>query len=105
MQKNNRTANTVTWSGHATLLVQMGGWNILTDPHFSKRASPVQWTGPMRVVPPGLDLWDLPAIDVVVISHNHYDSLDRQSIISLYEREGGKDTAFFVPLGVKTWFR
>jgi N-acyl-phosphatidylethanolamine-hydrolysing phospholipase D len=101
----NREITTLTWIGHATVLFQLEGNNILTDPHFSERASPVQWVGPRRVVPPGLALKDLPPIDIVVISHDHYDSLDTQSIVKLYEREGGKETTFFVPLGLKSWFK
>ncbi|MDZ7696828.1 MAG: MBL fold metallo-hydrolase [Deltaproteobacteria bacterium] len=100
----NRSINTVTWIGHATVLVQMAGKNILTDPHFSKRASPVQWAGPKRVVPPGIAMDQLPAIDMVVISHDHYDALDEQSIVDLHTRPGGDHTQFFVPLGLKTWF-
>jgi L-ascorbate metabolism protein UlaG (beta-lactamase superfamily) len=103
--KTNRTRTTLTWIGHATLLLQLNGKNILTDPHFSKRASPVQWAGPRRVVAPALGIQDLPPIDVVVISHNHYDSLDRNSIISLFRREVGQDTLFFVPLGLSAWFK
>jgi len=103
--KTNRARTTLTWIGHATLLLQLNGKNIVTDPHFSKRASPVQWAGPNRVVPPALAIQDLPPIDVVVISHNHYDSLDKNSIISLLNREGGRDTLFFVPLGLSTWFK
>ncbi len=103
--KTNRTQTTLTWIGHATLLLQLSGKNILTDPHFSRRASPVQWAGPRRVVAPGLSIQDLPPIDVVVISHNHYDSLDRNSIINLFNRDGGQDTLFFVPLGLSAWFK
>ena len=101
---HNRDQNTVTWIGHATLLVQMGGYNILTDPHFSERTSPVQWAGPERVAPLGLALEDLPPIDIVVISHDHYDSLDEQSIKKLHQRPGGGKTRFYVPMGLKNWF-
>ena len=99
--KQNRVKKTVTWIGHATVLVQVGGYNILTDPHFSRRASPVQWAGPERVVPPGLAFKDLPAIDIVVISHDHYDALDAQTIKMLHRRPGGEKTRFYVPLGLK----
>ena len=102
--RSNREKTTLTWIGHAAILLQVAGTNILTDPHFSDRASPVQWAGPKRVVAPGLALEDLPPIDVVVISHEHYDSLDKHSIVELYEREGGQDTTFYVPLGLKGWF-
>lgn len=103
--KSNREKTTLTWIGHATVLLQMNGKNILTDPHFSKRASPVQWAGPERVVSPGLSFNELPPIDIVVISHSHYDSLDKQTIINLSKREGGENTIFFVPLGLKSWFQ
>ena len=102
--KQNRDKNTVTWIGHATLLLQMAGYNILTDPHFSKRTSPVQWAGPERVAPLGLALEDLPPIDIVVISHDHYDSLDEQTIKKLRQRPGGEKTRFYIPLGLKNWF-
>lgn len=101
---HNRDQKTVTWIGHATLLVQIGGYNILSDPHFSERASPVQWAGPQRVAPLGLALEDLPPIDLVVISHDHYDSLDEQTIKKLRQRPGGEKTRFYVPLGLKDWF-
>ena len=102
--RQNSDRNTVTWIGHATILLQMDGFNILTDPHFSKRTSPVQWAGPERVAPLGLALEDLPPIDIVVISHDHYDALDEQSIKKLRRRPGGEKTRFFVPLGLKDWF-
>ncbi|MFC1829429.1 MBL fold metallo-hydrolase [Thermodesulfobacteriota bacterium] len=102
---SNTEKNTLTWIGHATLLVQIDGKNILTDPLFSDRASPVQWAGPKRVVPPGLSLDDLPPIDIVVISHNHYDALDIGSIKRLHERDGARRTKYFVPLGLGRWFR
>jgi N-acyl-phosphatidylethanolamine-hydrolysing phospholipase D len=96
--------NTVTWIGHATVLLQLDGMNILTDPHFSERASPVQWAGPKRVVRPGIPMEALPNIDMVFISHDHYDSLDKQTIRDLHKRPGGEETLFFVPLGLKHWF-
>jgi L-ascorbate metabolism protein UlaG (beta-lactamase superfamily) len=101
----NRTQNTATWIGHATVLLQIGGMNVLTDPQFSERASPVQWFGPRRAAPPGIALEDLPPIDLVVISHDHYDSLDRNTIRSLRRRPGGERTLFLAPLGLARWFR
>ena len=89
----------VTWIGHATTLVQSNGLNILTDPIFSERASPVTFVGPKRAQPPGIALDDLPPIDVVLVSHNHYDHLDRFSVVRLHERSQGR-TLFLVPLGV-----
>jgi len=103
--RSNTDKVTLTWIGHATLLLQLDGKNILTDPVFSQRASPVQWAGPKRVVPPGLAFENLPPIDMVVISHDHYDALDKPTIVKLHQRKGGADTVFFVPLGFKNWFR
>src|SRR5450631_1830550 len=92
----------VTWIGHATMLVQASGLNVLTDPIFSRRASPVQFVGPARAQAPGIALEDLPHIDVVAISHNHYDHLDRDSVKMLAGQKGGAPL-FLVPLGVKAW--
>ncbi|MEW6671267.1 MAG: MBL fold metallo-hydrolase [Thermodesulfobacteriota bacterium] len=102
--RSNTDKTTLTWIGHATLLFQLEGKNILTDPVFSQRASPVQWAGPKRVVPPGLAFEDLPPIDMVLISHDHYDALDKSTVWALYQRKGGADTLFVVPLGFKGWF-
>lgn len=98
----NRTTPSATWIGHATMLVQVGGMNVLTDPVFSEHASPVGFAGPQRKVRPGLTLAQLPHVDVVVISHNHYDHLDRDSVIGLNNQAGGAPL-FLVPLGVKSW--
>jgi N-acyl-phosphatidylethanolamine-hydrolysing phospholipase D len=92
----------ITWIGHATMLVQAGGLNVLTDPIFSERAFPVQIAGPKRAQPPGLAVDELPPIDVVLISHNHYDHLDRNSVIALSNRARAA-TLFIVPLGIKPW--
>jgi L-ascorbate metabolism protein UlaG (beta-lactamase superfamily) len=93
----------VTWIGHATLLVQVGGLNVLTDPIFSERASPVPFAGPKRVVPPEPAPGELPHIDAVVISHDHYDHLDIPSVRLLAAQPGGSPR-FFVGLGLKRWF-
>ena len=93
----------MTWVGHATMLVQASGLNVLTDPVFSDRASPVQFAGPKRAQPPGLALAQLPPIDVVLISHNHYDHLDKNTVVELSRQSQGA-TLFIVPLGVKNWF-
>ncbi|KND54625.1 Outer membrane protein romA [Candidatus Paraburkholderia kirkii] len=100
--KANRTADTLTWIGHASALVQIGGVNILTDPMFSERASPFRFLGPRRRKPPGLTLDELPHIDIVLISHNHYDHLDRPSVEAI-NRQAGGPPRFLVPLGVKAW--
>jgi L-ascorbate metabolism protein UlaG (beta-lactamase superfamily) len=66
----------LTYVHHATTLLQVDGLNVLTDPIWSERASPFGWIGPRRVRPPGLRFEDLPPIDLVLLSHNHYDHLD-----------------------------
>ena len=66
----------VTWVNHSTFLIQIANVNVLTDPIWSKRASPVQWVGPRRHHVPGVRFEDLPPIDAVLISHNHYDHMD-----------------------------
>ena len=93
----------VTWVGHATVLLRVGGRTVITDPQFSERASPVAFAGPKRVVPAVPSIDQLPHIDVVVISHNHYDHLDRDSVTKLAAQKGGSPK-FFVPLGLKSWF-
>ncbi len=97
----NRSESTLTWVGHATLLLQHAGLNLLTDPHFSGCASPLAWIGPRRVTPPGLALDDLPPIDLVLISHNHYDHLDRRSVERLARRPGAGETEWLVPTGLR----
>jgi N-acyl-phosphatidylethanolamine-hydrolysing phospholipase D len=99
--RDNRTEPTVTWVGHSTLLVQLDGVNLLTDPHWSDRASPVSFAGPRRVTPPGLRLEDLPPIHLVLISHDHYDHLDVPTVLRLAEAHR---PLFLVPLGLKAWF-
>lgn len=80
--------------GHSTVLVRLDGQWILTDPVFSDRASPVQWMGPKRFHQPPIALQDLPAIDVVLISHDHYDHLDKAAVKVLADKVG----CFLVPL-------
>jgi L-ascorbate metabolism protein UlaG (beta-lactamase superfamily) len=89
---------TITWIGHSTFLVQVDGINILTDPNWNDRVSPVSFVGPRRLVAPGLRFEDLPKIDAVVISHDHYDHLDEMTVRRLAVAHGPR---FFVPLGLK----
>ena len=99
----NRTEPTVTWIGHASFLVQLAGRNLLVDPQFSERASPVPFAGPRRIVPLPIGIAELPRIDVVLISHNHYDHLDLASVRALAARPEGSPL-FLVPLGLRRWF-
>lgn len=87
-----------TWVGHSTVLLQIGALNVLTDPMWSERASPVSFAGPARFVPPAVDFDALPSIDLVLLSHNHYDHLDRPTVKRLAERFPDADWA--VPLGL-----
>jgi N-acyl-phosphatidylethanolamine-hydrolysing phospholipase D len=91
---------TVTWIGHSTLLVQLDGLNVLTDPQWSERSSPLSWAGPRRLAPPGIAFEALPPIHVVVISHDHYDHLDLPTVRRL---AAAHDPLFLVPLGLKAW--
>ena len=86
----------IAWIGHATVLIQAGGLNILTDPQFSDSASPLAFVGFKRATPPGIALADLPPIDVVLLSHNHYDHLDADSIRALTRHS--PDARYLVPL-------
>jgi len=102
LEKPGEESLQVTWIGHASLLVQMDGLNILTDPVFSSRCSPSQYFGPMRYRDVPMQISELPKIHAVVISHNHYDHLDYYTVKELNERFG-KSLQWFVPLGLKTW--
>lgn len=86
----------VTFIGHATTLIQVDGQNLLTDPIWSERASPISFVGPRRYVPPAIDFDDLPRIDIVMISHDHYDHLDLPTLRRLHDRF---DPIFVVGLG------
>ena len=87
----------VTFVNHATFLIQTGGFNILTDPVFSERTSPLSFIGPKRIHKPGIEIDKLPKIDVIIISHDHYDHLDLDSIDALIARDNPK---LFMGLGV-----
>lgn len=96
----NGTVPTITWIGHSTFLVQIDGVNILTDPIWSDRASPLPFAGPKRLVPPGIRFENLPPIHAVVISHDHYDHLDEATVRAIARVHHAR---FFVPLGFKPW--
>ena len=99
----NRGVPTLTWLGHSTFLVQLGGINLLTDPHLSPRASPFSNLGPKRWMPPALEVEQLPHIDFALISHNHYDHLDEATVTRLARQPGGPPR-YMVPLGLADWF-
>lgn len=94
----------LTWVGHSTYLIQLPGVNLLTDPVWSRRVSPVQWAGPSRIRPPGVAFDDLPTIDVVLLSHDHFDHLDRPTVRRLHSRFGD-DLQWIAPLGHAEWLR
>jgi N-acyl-phosphatidylethanolamine-hydrolysing phospholipase D len=88
----------VTWMGHSSAVLEIGGRRILTDPVWSERASPVSFAGPRRWVPPPLPLDRLPAPDLVLLSHNHYDHMDRPTVRWLARR--WPSLPWVAPLGV-----
>ncbi|MGY2134113.1 MBL fold metallo-hydrolase [Hymenobacter sp. HD11105] len=90
----------VTFVNHGTFLLQFDSLNVLTDPIWSERTSPYQWIGPKRLRPPGLRFDDLPPIDAIVISHNHYDHLDVNTLRRLAARDQPR---IFVGLGIKAF--
>jgi N-acyl-phosphatidylethanolamine-hydrolysing phospholipase D len=93
----------LTWVGQSTFLVQVPGLNLLTDPHWSERASPSQWFGPRRLVIPGVAWESLPPIDVVLLSHDHFDHLDEDTVRRLHARFGDP-LRWITPLGYRAWF-
>lgn len=93
--------DTITWIGQSTTLLKIDGKVIVTDPFFSERAGP-GYFGPSRSVPPGISPNNLPTVDIIVISHNHYDHLDVDFVESL---AGRKDIEVVVPLGIGAFFR
>ncbi|HEY6093082.1 MAG TPA: MBL fold metallo-hydrolase [Gemmatimonadales bacterium] len=97
------SALTITWVGHSSLLIQLAGLNILTDPMWSERASPVSFAGPRRWVAPGIEFDDLPPLDVVLESHNHYDHLDDQTVRRLTRRF--PEAQWVVAMGLASFVR
>ena len=86
----------ISFVGHTTFLIQAAGLNIITDPVLSPRASPVSFAGPLRVNPPGVAFERLPKIDVILVTHNHYDHLDLATIRRIHDRDRCRIVA---PLG------
>jgi len=98
----NEHDNYFIWIGHSTFLIKKRGITILSDPVFSDRASPLKNFGPKRLIPPAIPIQSLPHIDIVTISHNHYDHLDIDSIKKIYNKN--LDTIFLIPMGDKDIF-
>ena len=90
------------WINHSTYMIQVDGINILTDPIWGKRCSPVPFIGPKRLHPPAVPIEELPQIDVVLVSHDHYDHLCKQSVKKLHSRF--PNILWYVPVGLKSWF-
>lgn len=99
--KKLKNENTITWIGQSTVILKIDGNVILTDPFFVKRSGPGN-LGPRRAVPPGLPAKSLPEVNIIVISHNHYDHLDADFVESLLNK---KDIEVVVPLGLGEFFR
>lgn len=91
------------WLGHSSILLRLQGKYLLTDPVFSRRASPLRFAGPQRRTPPALAIADIPQLDAVLISHNHYDHLDAWTLRALLRRF--PEVHFFAPLGLGKWIR
>jgi L-ascorbate metabolism protein UlaG (beta-lactamase superfamily) len=92
----------VSWFGHSTALVEIDGYRVLTDPVWSDRCSPSDLVGPQRLHPPPVQLEGLPAVDAVIISHDHYDHLDIDTVMALARTQRAP---FFVPLGIGAHLR
>jgi len=90
--------NTITWLGQSTFLIRIDGKYIITDPFLTNNAFPFSWGGPERYTPPGMNIKNLPPIDLLVISHDHHDHLDPKTLEALPNKE---KITVFVPLGLK----
>jgi L-ascorbate metabolism protein UlaG (beta-lactamase superfamily) len=98
---NSIDGDRISWLGHATFLINVSGTTILTDPFLNEFASPISWAGPRRFVDPGISLENLPQIDIMIVSHNHYDHLDEKTIDSLDNKDR---IHVLVPLGLRSFF-
>ncbi len=97
-----RSGLRITWMGHSTSLVEIDAVRILIDPLWDERAAPTTWAGPKRFFPPPLALADIPAIDAVIVSHDHYDHLGAHSIRRLAQLPALRHAQWITPLGVGT---
>ena len=96
---NNKNTNFAIWIGHSTFLINLNGDYILTDPIFSDRASPLKNIGPKRLIEPAININEIPKVDIVTISHNHYDHLDIKSLKIIANKF--PQAKFLVPVGDK----
>lgn len=101
-EKISDSTQVITYINHSTFLIQTNGLNLITDPVYSERVSPVSFAGPKRMRPPGIHFDDLPKLDIVMISHNHYDHLD---INTLKKIQKHFDPLFITPLGVDLYLQ
>ncbi len=99
-QKPPESGLRITWMGHSSLLIELDGVRLLVDPVWDERASPVSWSGPKRFFPAPLALEELPLIDAVLISHDHYDHLGKETIKKLARLESFQKTRWVTSLGV-----
>ena len=90
----------VTWMGHSSMLIEIDGARVLVDPVWDLRSSPVSWAGPKRFFAPPLPLEELPGVDVVLLSHDHYDHLGAQTVARLARLETVRRARWIAPLGV-----
>jgi L-ascorbate metabolism protein UlaG (beta-lactamase superfamily) len=99
--QRHHNSDSYTWLGHAAFLIRLGGATILTDPYLSHRAGPLNLLGPKRYVPSALSPDELPPVDILTVSHNHYDHLDLAALAAMPNKHR---TAVFVPLGLGRYF-
>jgi L-ascorbate metabolism protein UlaG (beta-lactamase superfamily) len=95
----------VTWMGHSSLFLEIDGVRVLIDPVWDQRASPMQWAGPKRFFAPPVRLEDLPKVNVVLVSHDHYDHLGEATVRRLAELESMREARWVTSLGVGEWLR
>lgn len=93
----------VTWAGHSSFVIELGDFRVLTDPVWSERCGPLPFLGPKRMLPPGFPLEELSQINVVLITHNHYDHLDSRTIRKIAATH--PNAAFICPVGLEEWLR